>query len=172
MSRADTGRDSGCPLHPMGFLSCLGPLAAKGWAPGALMQLFPADHVPSTLKGAIQLGIGSHMGNLSSKPERDVPHAGLLCGGEHLLSQVPCPGRFLQTLCTLPCMHTTPPCYSFQPFFSAGNDPALPGLPLPLRSSPVLVGMFAESEKCNSLQLLEREEDKSLLFLFLICVCA
>ncbi|OWK12289.1 PIP5K1C, partial [Cervus elaphus hippelaphus] len=47
-------------------------MAAKGWAPGVLMQLGFPQTTSSTLKGAIQLGIGYTVGNLSSKPERDV----------------------------------------------------------------------------------------------------
>lgn len=85
-------------------------MAAKGWAPGVLMQLGFPQTTSSTLKGAIQLGIGYTVGNLSSKPERDVLMQDFYVVESIFFPRYP--ARPLQALCTLPA-HTTPPGCSF-----------------------------------------------------------
>lgn len=89
-------------------------LAAKGWAPGVLMQLGFPQTTSSTLKGAIQLGIGYTVGNLSSKPERDVLMQDFYVVESIFFPRYP--ARAAPNPLYSPCMHTPPPCYSFSLF--------------------------------------------------------
>lgn len=62
----------GCSwIYPQGWGGG-GQAAQDREASGVLMPPTLPQTTSSTLKGAIQLGIGYTVGNLSSKPERDV----------------------------------------------------------------------------------------------------
>ena len=78
------------------------------------MQLGFPQTTSSTLKGAIQLGIGYTVGNLSSKPERDVLMQDFYVVESIFFPRYP--ARAAPNPLYSPCMHTPPPCYSFSLF--------------------------------------------------------
>jgi len=77
------------------------------------MQLGFPQTTSSTLKGAIQLGIGYTVGNLSSKPERDVLMQDFYVVESIFFPRYP--ARAALSSQYSPCMHT-PPCSSFSRF--------------------------------------------------------
>lgn len=77
------------------------------------MQLGFPQTTSSTLKGAIQLGIGYTVGNLSSKPERDVLMQDFYVVESIFFPRYP--ARAALSPQYSPCMHT-PPCSSFSLF--------------------------------------------------------
>ena len=160
-----------CPLHPKGASHPVSDPGSQGVGPRGLDAAgFPADHVLYP-EGGHPAGHRLHRGQPELQAGARRAHAGLLRGGEHLLPQVPCPGRPKPSVLSL---HAHTPMLFFQPFSLLEMAPAPPGLPLPLRSSPTLVWTFAaESERCNRMGTLrKRGRQKFVVSLFLICVCA
>ena len=159
-----------CPLHPKGASHPVSDPGSQGVGPRGLDAAgFPADHVLYP-EGGHPAGHRLHCGQPELQAGARCAHAGLLRGGEHLLPQVPCPGRPKPSVLSL---HAHTPLLFFLPFSLLEMARAPPGLPLPLRSSPVLVRMFAaESERCNRMGTLrKRGRQKFVVSLFLICVC-
>ena len=159
-----------CPLHPKGASHPVSDPGSQGVGPRGLDAAgFPADHVLYP-EGGHPAGHRLHCGQPELQAGARCAHAGLLRGGEHLLPQVLCPGRPKPSVLSL---HAHTPLLFFLPFSLLEMARAPPGLPLPLRSSPVLVGMFAaESERCNRMGTLrKRGRQKFVVSLFLICVC-